>query len=204
MNKEMDHVSPWLGAYLDGELSSSLHEQVDTHLQDCPACQSELIELRALVSLLQADPIPALRSSDEVFAAQVLVRLPGPARPFWQNILLWSWNYAPLGLFGAWAFFQAVVWVSRVLLVLLEYSPTVAQSMEALLPFASGGPAIVPGLLSMDLLNALLGRPELELPFVDLVSPLAGLELLVVVVLSALFVSWLASWWVYNRQHQNT
>jgi hypothetical protein len=201
MNAENEHISPWLGAYLDGELSAGQRAQVDAHLPGCAACQAELHALAALSSLLRADPLPPAALSADDFAARVMARLPRsprlalPARIFHQ-----AWKFAPLGLFAAWAFFQATAWVAGLMLAALELFPPARPSLDALLPFASGGPAVRAGLLEMDLLNALLSSAQLDLPLVDIFSPLLFLNLFVIAVLSALFVSWFASWWIYQRR----
>ncbi|MHC5038930.1 MAG: anti-sigma factor family protein [Planctomycetota bacterium] len=44
-----------LSAWLDGELTPSESAPVEGHLQDCPACQERVKELRALWNLLGAD-----------------------------------------------------------------------------------------------------------------------------------------------------
>jgi hypothetical protein len=203
MNIEKEHVSPWLGAYIDNELADHRRVEVETHLAHCQDCRAQLEELRALTSLLHADPLPAAALSETDFTAQVLANLPRRAEPqsWGLRILHLTWKFAPLGLFGAWAFFQAVVWVSGVLLVALEFIPAGQQAFEAFLPFASGS-GFTPSLLELDLLNALLQQAPLELPVIDLLSPLVLLNLLLMLVLGVLFLSWLASWWIYQRSQQ--
>lgn len=47
-----------LGAYVDGEVSPTLREQIESHVTQCPACQAELRELRELaVTLARADAL---------------------------------------------------------------------------------------------------------------------------------------------------
>ncbi|MBX9937785.1 MAG: zf-HC2 domain-containing protein [Candidatus Obscuribacterales bacterium] len=55
-----ESVQEMLGAYLDLELSEVEFASVDSHLNACSACQSELKSLEALVERLKALPEPAL------------------------------------------------------------------------------------------------------------------------------------------------
>ncbi len=111
-----DYVKEWLGAYLDGELSDERRAWVENHLAGCPDCRKELDELRALSNLLHAVPAPATGLSNAEFTRQVTRRLPQPVRPFGRRALQIGLRYAPLGLFGIWAFFQAVILVAAGLL----------------------------------------------------------------------------------------
>jgi len=204
MNPEKEHILPWLGAYLDGELTSEQRAQADAHLAGCTACQGELEGWIALSNLLRAAPAPASPVSDADFAAGVIARLP-KREPFQSvgkpavRFFHLAWKFAPLGLFAAWAFIQAVAQVSGGLLLAVELSPAGAQAMQILLPYAAGED-IPFSLLQMDLLQSLLGQAPVNLPAVDLISPLALVNLLVLLVLGALFLSWLASWWVYQTK----
>jgi anti-sigma factor RsiW len=63
------HPADWerqrerLSAYLDGALAPAERAALESHLADCPACQGELADLRALRALLRAMPAPALPRS---------------------------------------------------------------------------------------------------------------------------------------------
>src|SRR5260370_26817699 len=63
------HPADWerqreqLSAYLDDELEPAERAALERHLPDCPRCQSELRELRAVRGLLRALPVPALPRS---------------------------------------------------------------------------------------------------------------------------------------------
>ena len=70
-----NHVSEWLNAYFDGELTGKLLHQVEDHLAECEACQAELDSLEGLSELLHDVPAPEFTPADR-FAAQVNLRIP--------------------------------------------------------------------------------------------------------------------------------
>jgi anti-sigma factor RsiW len=107
------HVQDWLPAYHDGELHGARLKKVEDHLKGCAACRHDLDQLGKLSALLQAAPGPARQVSAGRFASQVELRLKEPApRPRWQKALRAGWQLAPLGLLFAWAFAQAVLFLS--------------------------------------------------------------------------------------------
>ncbi len=63
------HPTDWerereqLSAYLDDQLDPAERAALEIHLSDCPACQAELADLRALRSMLRAMAAPALPRS---------------------------------------------------------------------------------------------------------------------------------------------
>ena len=112
-----EHVTPWMGAYHDGELHGRCLQQVEAHLAHCATCRAELEGLQAMSALLQESPAVEGFTPPERFVAQVGLRLPRrPAEPAWKRALETGWRLIPLGLLGAWAFVQAVFFVSGVVL----------------------------------------------------------------------------------------
>lgn len=195
-NSRGGHVSAWLGAYLDGEVSQTLRGQIEAHLQNCPGCQHELEELRRLSALLQACPVPPSPQSDTDFAQAVIERAARHVPPPWQRGLTRAWRWAPLFLFVFWVFFQAVQWVSAAVLFGLHLAP----GGQALLPFAeSAQDGFLLELLRMGLPGRLTGPVIEGLAWLAPFDPFALLNLAVLVVLALLFLSWLASWWAYHR-----
>jgi len=190
------HQTAWLGAYLDGEVNDTVRGQIEAHLAACPDCRRELEELRQLSALLQTSPVPSSPHSDADFASAVAARMTRPVPPLWQRGLAAGWRYAPLFLFAAWTFFQAVQWVSTALLVGLRLAP----GGRALLP--SGGAAqesFLLELLRMSLPGSLTDQTIQGLSWLAPFDPLALLNLVVLAVLALLFLSWLASWWAYHH-----
>ncbi|HEY3312970.1 MAG TPA: zf-HC2 domain-containing protein [Anaerolineales bacterium] len=112
------HVLELLPAYHDGQLNPERQEQVKAHLQTCPACVARLEELESLSSLLKSDTPPGLLHPDR-FAAQVILKLPrlesdkpgGQATSIPRRLLA-----APLIIIIVWAFLQAALLITSVLL----------------------------------------------------------------------------------------
>ncbi len=194
-----DYVREWLGAYLDGELSADRRAWVEEHLASCQACQRELVELRALSTLLHADPVPTPFLDQEMFSRQVVSRLPKPAPSPRQRALQLGLRYLPLGLFGAWAFVQAALLVSTVLLYALNLFPQAGGLLAGLAPVpesAAGG--WIGGLMSLSGLSGLSGLAE-ESGLSILFNPLTLISLAAIALLAVLFFAWLAGLWTYHR-----
>jgi hypothetical protein len=200
MNNE--HVTIWLGAYHDGELQGRRLRQIETHLAHCETCRAELNELRALSVLLQASPAPESLTRPDRFVAQVGLRLPRrPVQPTWKRALEIGWRLTPVGLLGAWAFVQAALWVSIVLLGALQLGIG-SDLVAGLLPASQGSWWTETLSLSSANLSSLeqIGRQ-----LVNNGGPLGWgvtLNLVAMVVIGLLYLSWLASWWA-RSQHKN-
>lgn len=199
-----DYVKEWLGAYVDGELSADRRSWVEDHLVTCASCRRELAELRALTTLLHADPAPASflesvvlpQGSTEAFTRQVIKNLPRPVQPAWQRALRLGLRFTPLGLFGAWAFTQAVIWVSTALLYALRLFPQTESWLawvEPGLNYGAGG--WLGGLLSLSGLDSLTGDITGSVWFISLML----INLAVLLFLAVLFFAWLAGLWAYQR-----
>jgi hypothetical protein len=114
----IEHVTEWLGAYLDGELHGLRLLQVEGHLERCAACRAELQSLRGLSTLLRETPPTADFTPAERFASNLLLRLNAEgsasdlprriaAAPARKPIPL-GWWLAPVALLGAWFFVRTV------------------------------------------------------------------------------------------------
>jgi anti-sigma factor RsiW len=107
-----DHVSEWLGAYLDGELRGRRLHQVEEHLTACDACREELEELRGLSTLLQEVTVPEF-IPNERFVSQVNLCLPQrQEKPARSKVIEFGWWMIPVGLLAAWIFISTAVLVS--------------------------------------------------------------------------------------------
>lgn len=114
------HVMDWLAAYHDGELHGARLFQVETHLLECPACRAELEALKALSTALQKNPAMPARTPPERFVAQVRLRArPQFALPAQPRMGQAGWLFAPLSVLGIWAFLQAVLVLSHLVLIAL-------------------------------------------------------------------------------------
>ncbi len=195
-----EHMTPWLGAYLDGELRGRRLRQIETHLAHCATCRAELERLRTLAALLQESPAAGDLTPPERFVAHVGLRLPRrPEQPAWHRALEIGWRLAPLGLLGAWAFIQAAFVVAGVVLAALRMG--LGGDVAAwLLPASQQEPWLA------DVLNLSgAGLNDLGWVVLQLLSdggPLGWgvtLNLGSLVVIGLLYWSWLASWWVRRR-----
>jgi anti-sigma factor RsiW len=195
------HITAWIEAYHDGELHGNRLRQVEAHLETCSTCRAELEALRGLSTLLQASPAITPRSSAKTFAAQVNLRLPRTtSQPAWHKALKTGWQFAPLGLIAAWAFFQAVALVTGfVLRANLEKFFTPGVTASPGLWQALGSVLSLPG---ENLLDMVFSVPELGIS-VALPGGMAYLNILMTLVFAGLLWSWLASWLVYRRRQQS-
>jgi hypothetical protein len=97
-----EHMTEWLGPYLDGELDGIRKQQVETHLASCAGCRSELQSLRNLSELLKNDPEQPAPSTDK-FVARLALNLPrrleavSPRRAWPLN-----WWLVPAGITSIW------------------------------------------------------------------------------------------------------
>lgn len=192
-----DHVTQWLNAYHDDELSGRRLRQVKDHLEICAECQVRLDEIQGLAMLLQESPAADDLLPQDVFVAQVGMRLPRkPESSLWKKVARRSWEATPFGLLGAWAVVQAVFIVSNVVLLALRLIPGAEQILD-LLPSGGSPPGIVSSLGGLGLLRAgqfgasLFGNSGL-LGWIFIFN--VGITLII----GTLYWSWLASWWVRN------
>jgi anti-sigma factor RsiW len=135
-----EHVLNWIAAYHDGELNAARRSQVETHLLECPACRAELETLHALSTMLQMNPAMPVRTPPERFVAQVPLRTRShPASPALRRMPPVGGLVVPLSVLGIWAFLQAVLALSQLVLVAL--------------PLVGGGPGTLsewfPGQLAL-------------------------------------------------------
>ena len=199
-----EHVTPWLGAYHDGELRGRRLQQVESHLAQCATCRAELERIRAVAVLLQESPRARDLTPPERFVAQVGLRLPRrPKRSAWQRALETGWRLAPLGLLGTWAFVEAACVVSKILLAALRLGLG-GDLVAGLLPAAQ--PQVG--------LAELLGAPSAGLSTIGRVLAWLWhswhasawsltLHLAALAAISLLYWSWLASWWVRRRRQSH-
>ena len=200
--KPNDQVMEWLGAYHDGELNSERAAWVEAHLPHCPECRRELEALRSLAGLLHDGDDLLPNSIRGNFAAGTFAAsLPAQAGPRTNRLLASALRYLPLGLFGGWAFLQAVIWVTGGLLLLQSLIPSAQSSLGWLLPDPSGASSL------MSLLCGLLPQSGLCETLSRLNAlPIAGgiglFSITITAVAAALFLSWLAGLWAHNNRAQ--
>jgi len=199
-----EHVTEWLGAYMDGELQGLQRCQVESHLVDCQTCRAELEDLRELSSLLHAaDPVKEFIPADR-FTAQLALRLPRRTGvPMQKKALEICWWLIPAGVLAAWVFVQ----------VLLLLSGAVSAAGQAgLLGRAAAwlptGPqhgswmVTVASLLDLNLNES----GNLILRTLDQIE-LFGTDMLVPVIwqvaISLMYIGWLLLYWMRSLQHNS-
>lgn len=109
-----NHVTEWLYAYLDGELKSKQHHQVEKHLVICEACQAELESLQSVSAMLHEVPAAEF-TSNEHFVSQVNLLLPKrQVASTGRKALEIGWWMVPVGLLMAWIFVSTTFFISDV------------------------------------------------------------------------------------------
>jgi anti-sigma factor RsiW len=197
------HVTQWLGAYLDGELSGRRLDRVESHLSKCSFCQGELEHLRTLGALLQEAPGVEGSLSPKRFVSQVGLRLPRrQVRPPAQRALEIGWKMVPAGLLFSLAFVHSVFLVAGAIQVAL-WIGVGGEVAALLLPGSSGGLSL-PDLSTLSQASV-GGAFETISALVQSSSALAWLPVLylcLLLVIGMLYCSWLASWWARRRHQQ--
>lgn len=192
-----EHVTPWLGAYHDGELKGHRLRQVEAHLSHCTACSAELEQLQMLRELLQENPIAEGLMPAERFVAQVGLRMVRhPEKPAWQRVLETGWRLTPAGLVGAWAFVQAVFIVAGIALIVLQLGvgiDVLGLDAEPRHTWLTAGL----GLLGAELSDA----SWMALNLIDTLSLGVVLYITATIVIGLMYWSWLATLWA-RHQHQ--
>jgi anti-sigma factor RsiW len=204
-----EHVTAWLGAYHDGELHGRRLQQVEAHVAECPACRAELERMRAVSALLQECPAAEDLTPPDRFVAQVGLRLPRrPEQTRWQRALEVGWQLVPVGLIGAYAFVQAVLIVSCLVLIALQ----VGLGGEAAATWLSHSrwermqASASRGLIDMgwaQVLNGLGAETDGVLPVALRLLGTVGwsiyLNVIVLVAIGLLYLSWLATCYARRR-----
>ena len=193
-----NHVTEWLNAYFDRELTGRRLHQVEDHLTECEACQAELDSLQGLSEWLREAPAPKF-TSVERFAAQVNLCIPHKQVVISKiQIIEFGWWMIPAGLLAAWIFIGTAFFVSDILS---------AASHLGLLSGMSGWLASAPsndvyvsttigqmGLLSGKSLN----WAEATETFTRLSLP----QVILHISIALLYLSWIAVWWTRHTRQQ--
>jgi len=191
-----EHITKWLNAYLDGELSGNLLLVVESHLVECQACREEYQSLQHLSGILQEAPLPEPISPAR-FASQVALRLPSrPGTPNRNKVLEVGWWLVPIGLMTAWIFIQTTFtindWISTannlgftsgIAGMFLSSSPDSAQFTSALGEFGLlGGSSLEWAVWSESLTRTIFSQITWQ------------------VSIAMLYLSWMAIWWARQRR----
>jgi anti-sigma factor RsiW len=187
------HIDRWLEPYLDGELTLSQKQQVESHLARCSDCRERLSQAQSLSSLLREAPPATELKTERQFVAEIGLQLDRrPDRgPHPLPIGQLAWLLIPVGSCLIFVFFQT----QFVMGLLIQFVPglkeiTLSQTaFLPVLPFSLPGP--VSGLV------ALIGI--FNLFDWNWLTSLIGLGCI-----SLLYLGWLASWWARNQIDRST
>lgn len=187
------HPTQWLNAYHDGELSSEQFQVVQKHLETCSDCQEQLSQIAHISQWLQTVPKATHRQPADVFVGQVIARLPAKTPKTIQQTWRVYWLMTPVLLVGGWAFMQALIFISGLLLqfdINQVFSQVEIGSRTFLQEFFTL--IVLPGPYTWlsGVITLLPGSNALHLTL---------LHFLVSSICSILLASWLASWFMYNR-----
>lgn len=191
------HVTPWLSAYLDGELPDAQLRQVEKHLAECDECQAELKQMRNLAALLHETVPTDEFLPTERFVANLTLNLPRqPTHSQPHRVLEIGWWLIPVAALGVWLFFQITFSLSSVLSTASETS-----LLGNGLSWLQGNPPQTRWFsMAMDLFGGQIGFTgrfilsafnDLSLFIQDLKSRFIWQALF-----ATLYLGWLASWWL--------
>src|SRR5688500_17687449 len=101
-NLPADHavLNDELNAYLDGELDAARRAEVERHLEVCPVCPGELMELRMARGALRSQPLLRAPRSFAVLDLQPdggSRAAAGSGQAVWQRFLTWGWRLSSAG-----------------------------------------------------------------------------------------------------------
>ena len=197
------HVTPWLNAYLDDELPDAQLRRVEVHLAECDECRAELEQMRNLSALLRESAPADEFLPTERFAANLNLILPRqPARSRSRKVFEIGWWLIPVGALAVWLFLQITFSLSSALLTASE-TGLLGNGF-----WLQGNPPQTEWFsMTMDLFGGQIGVTGRFI-----LSALSDLNLLIQELMSlfiwqalfaALYLGWLASWWLCHSDQTN-
>ncbi len=187
-----DHIGSLLDAYLDGEIPVSKIDAIETHLASCEKCQTEVNKRRQLVALLHEAPPVMIPKPASEFAMEVRSQLqqrPLKNRTF-HRVLKLGWQALPVGLLLVIIFINTVSFLSNA---------------AAFLPGVTGELIGNSSWLSINLtfddpLRIFLGWSGVfQLSDWNWITGIVAL-----VVISLMYISWMAVWWIQYQPAQES
>lgn len=193
-----DHVTEYLNAYFDGELTGKRLFQVEEHLTGCETCQAELDTLEKLSGLLQAVPAPEFTPAERV-AAQVSLRIPHKQVVISRKqVFDFGWWMIPVTLAAAWVFLSTAVVLSDALSAVSNFGVLSGVS-EWLGPGSSSNVYLSTTIGQMGLLNGnSLNWAEATETFARTSLP----QIILQASIALLYLSWLAIWWTRHQRQE--
>ena len=201
---EMEHVTEFLGPYLDGELRTSQVTKIENHLGTCDQCRSELADLDNLSGLLQfSAPLPQMKSEDQFVAEVGLLLERHPEPTGLKRVLVKVLKAIPVSLAGTWLFVQTSLIITTLIYNVSRIAPELPgiDRLSPTLEPSIGSSAL--GSISQPLIAQVL----------EIITQLLNLDIqlnwripvfsILLFIIGTLYVCWLASWWVV-REHRIT
>jgi hypothetical protein len=192
-----NHVTEWLNAYFDGELTGKRLHQVEDHLAECEACQAELDSLQGLSVLMGEVPAPEFTPSER-FAAQVILRIPHKREVISRRqVIEFGWWAIPVGLLASWVFISTAFALGDILSaagnfgVLRGFSDWLGSGLsnDIYLSTTIGQMGFLSG-SSLNWAEATETFTRMSLP-----------QIILQVSIALLYLSWIAIWWArHTRQ----
>ena len=192
-----NHVSEWLNAYFDGELTGKRLHQVEDHLAECEACQAELDSLQGLSELLHDIPVPEFTAAER-FAGQVNLRIPHKQAVISRKqVMEAGWWMIPVGLLASWIFMSTAFALGDILLAAGNLG-LLSGISEWLGSVPSNNVYLSTTIGQMGLLSGTgLNWAEATETFTRVSLP----EIVIQVSIALLYLSWMAIWWA-RHTHQ--
>jgi hypothetical protein len=197
-----EHITQWLGAYHDGELSGLRLRQVEQHLAECAECLAELEGMQGLSTLLQETAPARDFLPTERFVANLTLNLPRQTEPLSQprKMLEIGWWLIPVGVLGAWVF----LWIT---FSLSEAAQFVANTglLGGNLAWLRGNPPQMEWFATVSNLfgNQIGFTGQVVLSELNeagvFVTKLMGI-LLPQALLAMLYLGWLLAWWLRHQR----
>jgi predicted anti-sigma-YlaC factor YlaD len=192
-----NHVTEWLNAYFDGELTGKRLHHVEDHLAECEACQAELDSLQGLSELLQEVPAPEFAAAER-FAAQVNLRIPHKQMVLSRKqIFEVGWWMIPVGLLASWIFIGTAFALGDILVAAGNLGV-----LSGISEWLGSGPSndiyLSTTIGQMGLLSGNgLNWAEAAETFTRISLP----QFILQVSIALLYLSWIAIWWArHTRQ----
>ena len=194
-----EHITTWLGAYLDEELQGARLHQVRNHLQNCPECQMELDQLRGLSALLcETTPVDEFLPTER-FIANLTLSLPRqPAAPQTRKAAELVWWLIPAALIAVWFFSQITLRLTSFVTAISNLG-LLGDSL-AWLSTSSTRQSVWFGLLANS-----FGASVEFLAFInriDLFLRALSAQFLWQAVLGLIYLAWLARWWFGSQNRE--
>jgi len=195
-----DHVTEWLNAYFDGELTGRRFHQVEEHLARCEVCQAELESLASLSELLHDVPVPEF-TSPERFATQVNLLLPHKPTAAPENKLfeIGGW-LLPVGLLARWVFVSTASVVSDMVSAANQFG--VLNNVSGWINFNSSNSLYWSNTLGQ--FGVLKGNSTNLADMFEVFTRSSLPQFMLYVSIAVVYLSWLLTWWTrYIRQAQD-